>query len=207
MNRNADIFTSAARGFVAVVAGLVTVDYDRPALGEWDVRALVGHTSRALATVETYLASGTGPVKVDDPVEYFLAVLADPADTEQRAAQDAGVAERGREAGAKLGPQPARQVADVADRVTALVAATPLEAPVASPAGTMTLGAYLPTRTLELAVHTLDLCRAVGADPPPELNAPVAATLELVGRIAGRRQHRADLLLLLLGRGSALSAL
>lgn len=207
MNRNADTFTSSARGFVAVVAGLVTTDYDRPALGEWDVRALVGHTSRALATVETYLASGTGPVQIDDPVEYFLAVLADPADTEQRAVQDAGVAERGREAGAKLGPHPARQVADVADRVIALVEATPLEAPVASPAGTITLGAYLPTRTLELAAHTLDLCRAVGADPPPELDAPIAATLELVGRIAARRQHRAELLLLLLGRGSALSAL
>lgn len=192
---------------MAVVTDLVPADYDRPALGEWDVRSLVGHTSRALVTVETYLASGNGPVQVDDPVEYFVAVLADPADIEQRTSQDAGVAERGREAGVNLGSDPARRVADVAGRVIALVAATPPEAPVATPAGTMTLSAYLPTRTLELVVHTLDLCRAMGAVPPPELDVPIVATLELVGRIAARRQHRADLLLLLLGRGSALNAL
>ena len=35
-----------------------------PGLGEWDVRSLVGHTSRALLTVETYLASPAEVVKV-----------------------------------------------------------------------------------------------------------------------------------------------
>ncbi len=207
MKTNADTFARAARSFVEVVAGLAPADYGRPGLGEWDVRALVGHAGRALTTVETYLAAGAGPVGIDDPVEYFVAVLADPADTTQRAVQDTRIAERGRQAGAELGPDPAGRVATLADRVVALVAATPPEAPVASPAGTMTLDAYLPTRTLELAVHTLDLCRAIGSVPPAELDAPVAATLELVGRIAARRRQRAELLLLLLGRGSALSAL
>ena len=30
--------------------------WERPGLGEWDIRALVGHTSRSLLTVEIYLA-------------------------------------------------------------------------------------------------------------------------------------------------------
>jgi hypothetical protein len=47
-------FTDAARWFVQMVP-LVGERWNRPALGEWDVRALVGHTSRALLTVEMYL--------------------------------------------------------------------------------------------------------------------------------------------------------
>lgn len=207
MDETQELFTAAARGFTAVVAGLGPDDLRRPGLGTWDVRALVGHTSRALLTVESYLAAGAGPVDVDDPVAYFFAVLPDSVPADQRAALDATIADRGRTAGEDLGPDPAGQVADLAERVIRLVAATPLDAPVATPAGTMSLAAYLPTRTFELAVHTLDLCRAVDAPPPPELDRPVAATLELVGRIAARRQHRADLLLQFLGRGSAIGAL
>src|SRR5262244_524873 len=48
-------FADAAGWFVRTAA-LVGDRWDRPGLGEWDVRALVGHTSRALVTVETYLA-------------------------------------------------------------------------------------------------------------------------------------------------------
>jgi hypothetical protein len=44
--------TDAARWFVRTAA-LVADRWDRPGLGEWDVRALVGRTSRALLTVET----------------------------------------------------------------------------------------------------------------------------------------------------------
>ena len=45
-------FADAAGWFVRTAA-LVGDRWDRPGLGEWDVRALVGHTSRALLTVET----------------------------------------------------------------------------------------------------------------------------------------------------------
>ncbi|MDQ1356307.1 MAG: hypothetical protein QOG44_680, partial [Acidimicrobiaceae bacterium] len=42
-----------------------------------------------------------------------------------------------------------------------------------------TFMAYLPTRTFELTVHTLDLVCALGVEAPPVLDAPVAACLEL----------------------------
>ena len=45
-------FADAAGWFVRTAA-LVSDRWDQPALGEWDVRALVGHTSRALVMVET----------------------------------------------------------------------------------------------------------------------------------------------------------
>jgi hypothetical protein len=45
-------FADAAGWFVRTAA-LVGDRWDQPALGEWDVRALIGHTSRSLVTVET----------------------------------------------------------------------------------------------------------------------------------------------------------
>ena len=44
-------FADAAEWFSATV-GHVDDRWERVALGEWDVRALVGHTSRSLLTVE-----------------------------------------------------------------------------------------------------------------------------------------------------------
>jgi hypothetical protein len=64
----------------------------------------------------------------------------------------------------------------------------------------MPLVDYLPTRTFELTVHSLDLARALGVDPPEVLTPAVTACCELAGGLAGRRPHAADLLLLLTGR-------
>ncbi len=50
-------YLSAAASFVAQVAAIPASDLTGPGLGDWDLRALVGHTSRSLVTVETYLES------------------------------------------------------------------------------------------------------------------------------------------------------
>ncbi|MGZ5364794.1 MAG: mycothiol maleylpyruvate isomerase, partial [Mycobacterium sp.] len=47
-------FTSAARSFAALVHEIPAGAWGEPGLGEWDVRALVGHTSRSLTTVRSY---------------------------------------------------------------------------------------------------------------------------------------------------------
>lgn len=47
-------FTDAANWFVYTTAR-GGERWDHPGLGEWDVRALVGRTSRSFLTVETYL--------------------------------------------------------------------------------------------------------------------------------------------------------
>ena len=68
-------FTDAAQWFVRTTA-LVGNRWNLPGLGEWDVRALVGHTSRSLLTVATYLASPAATVEVATAADYFRAVRA-----------------------------------------------------------------------------------------------------------------------------------
>mgnify|MGYP003309872599 FL=1 len=66
--------------------------------------------------------------------------------------------------------------------------------------GGMRLIDYLPTRTFELIIHTMDLAKAVGVDAkPPEKG--MTATLEILGQIALYRGHASDLLLAATGRG------
>jgi uncharacterized protein (TIGR03083 family) len=189
------LFSAAAEGFVAVVAAVGDDAWDRPALGEWSVRDLVGHTSRALSTVETYLADAPVEITLHDPLDYLRAALQGQVDHSL-------VAARGKAAGVALGDDPAAAVAELVARITALVDATADDAPVrlaVLDAG-LTLRTYLPTRTLELTVHTLDLADAVGTSPPPILEGPIAACLTLVAAAAGARPDAAGVLLALTGR-------
>src|SRR4029450_11913872 len=105
-------FTDAAEWFVRTVA-LVGYRWARSGLGEWDVRALVGHTSRSLLTVEMYLARPAATVEVASAADYFRATRA--------VAADPAVAARGRDAGSALGTDPATAVAELAGRVVPLV--------------------------------------------------------------------------------------
>jgi uncharacterized protein (TIGR03083 family) len=177
------------------VSLLSEADWARPGLGVWTVRDLVGHTSRALLTVESYLdpAQSTDSPSVPDAAGYFRAAataLADPST----------VAERGRQAGAALGDEPATAVAGIAERVLALVDDSPDNALVTTPVGRMTLIGYLPARTFELVVHSLDLCAAVGTDIPTQLAGPLRACLQLAGQLAAEQGRAVDLLLALTGR-------
>src|SRR5829696_5147257 len=135
-------FVEAAQWFVRTAA-LVGDRWDRHGLGEWDVRALVGHTSRSLLTVETYLARPAAAAEIAGAAEYFRATRA--------AAAGPAVAARGRDAGAALGDDPAAAVAQLAARVLALVDTTDGTELVSTIAGGMRLADYLPTRTFELA--------------------------------------------------------
>ncbi|WP_369054610.1 maleylpyruvate isomerase N-terminal domain-containing protein [Kineococcus terrestris] len=183
-------FGDAAAWFVRTSA-LVAGRWQAPGLGEWDVRALVGHTSRSLSTVETYLARPAPAVEVGSAAEYFRAVSA--------AAAAPGVAQRGREAGEALGADPASAVAGLAARVLDLVAARTGEEVVTTFAGGMRLADYLPTRTFELTVHTADLAAALDlvADVPATA---AAQALHLVADLAVGTGVAGALLLVATGR-------
>lgn len=105
-------FVDAAEWFMRMAA-LVGDRWNQPALGEWDVRALVGHTSRSFLTVETYRDRPAARVDVTSAADYFRASRA--------AAASPAVAARGREAGTALGSDPAAAVADIAARVLRLL--------------------------------------------------------------------------------------
>src|SRR5215472_7359373 len=171
-----------AAGWFVRTAALVADRWDRPGLGEWDVRALVGHTSRALLTVETYLARPAAAADIGCAADYFRATRA--------AAAGAAVAARGRDAGTALGSDPAAAVAQIAARVVALVDDRDGTELVTTIAGVMRLGDYLPTRTFELAVHTADLATALGVSPDVPATAAaqalaIIADLALTGGLAG----------------------
>jgi uncharacterized protein (TIGR03083 family) len=167
-------FGNAAGWFVRTAA-LVGDRWTEPGLGEWDVRALVGHTSRSLLTVEAYLDRPAAAVEVASAPDYFRA-------TREMAAGPA-VAERGREAGAALGDDPAAAVADIAARVVPIVGSKDGTELLTTVAGGMRLVDYLPTRIFELVVHTCDLARAL--DLPMEVPATAARqALQLVAELA-----------------------
>ena len=183
-------FAEAAAWFVRTSA-LVGDRWSHPGLGEWDVRSLVGHTSRSLLTVETYLARPAAAVEVHSARDYFRATGA--------AAADPAVAARGRDAGAALGPDPAAAVAEIAARVVPLVDARDGTELVTTIAGGMRLRDYLPTRTFELAVHTADLATAL--DVPLDVPATAAAqALQVVADLAVSDGLAGPLLLAATGR-------
>jgi hypothetical protein len=90
-------------------------------------------------------------------------------------------------------------VAAIAARVTALVDRQDPATLVTTIAGGMRLGDYLPTRTLELAVHTTDLATALGAplDVPPTA---AAQALGLITELAVADGRAGPLLLATTGR-------
>jgi uncharacterized protein (TIGR03083 family) len=183
-------FTDAAGWFVDTTAR-VGDRWTEPGLGEWDVRALVGHTSRSLLTVEAYLARPAAAVEIPATADYYTATRA--------AAAAPAVAARGRDAGAALGTDPPAAVAEIATRVLRLVDGQDGTGLVTTIAGGMRLQDYLPTRTFELAVHTCDLARALGL--PLDVPATAAAqALQVVAELAVAGGVTGPLLLAATGR-------
>jgi uncharacterized protein (TIGR03083 family) len=184
-------YADAATWFVDTAAA-VGHRWEEPGLGEWDVRALVGHASRSFITVETYLGQPAAAAEIDSPAGYVRAT--------RLIARGPDVAARGRDAGAALGADPAAAVAELATRVTALVERCDGTELLTTIAGGMRLADYLPTRTFELAVHTSDLARAL--DLPLDVPASAAAqALQVVTELAVGDGHAGPLLLAATGRG------
>ncbi|MGB3764757.1 MAG: maleylpyruvate isomerase N-terminal domain-containing protein [Ornithinimicrobium sp.] len=146
--------------------------WEEAGLGDWTVRDLVGHTSRALLTVESYLGSEERCVEVETATDYFHLALASIGDPQ-------AVTERARAAGAALGKDPSQSVAKITERVLARVRSTGEDDPVSTPVGVMRLRDYLPTRTFELTVHTSDLVVALGSSDAVPATA-AAESLRLV---------------------------
>ena len=64
-------FLSAAAAVADLVDTIPSTAWDGPGLGVWDLRALVGHTSRALVTVVTYLGQPAAAEEIATPEAYY----------------------------------------------------------------------------------------------------------------------------------------
>ena len=113
-------FSEATAGFVDAVLSVPDDAWVAPGLGVWNVRQLVGHTSRALVTVEQYLDTMPAEVTIHSPFDYYTLGLQVATTTLHD-----DVAERGRQAGAALGDDPVPAIRELCQRVLDRVAANP----------------------------------------------------------------------------------
>lgn len=185
-------FVSSARAVGSTVDAIPTDAWDRPGLGDWTVRDLVGHTSRALITVIDYLARPAPEEVIGSAPAYLAAVSTGTVDPR-------AVAERGRLAGRELGDDPASRFGRlVGEAIQAVEAADPDQV-VHTIFGGMRVAAYLPTRTFELCVHGLDIAAATGVP----IDLPAAALEDacaLAVTTAVRSGRGVEVLMALTGR-------
>jgi uncharacterized protein (TIGR03083 family) len=187
-------FASAAHNFAALVHDIPADRWNGPGLGEWDLRSLVGHGSRSLITVSTYLQQPAEREDIATPQEYYEKV--NPA---ALGFAPAGIVERGRQAGRDLGEDPAATVDGLVSQVLDELSGggDPLITVIGGLG--IRLHNYLPTRTFELAVHGLDIARAVGISSTLPADVLEGATA-LAARIAVAEGHGETVLLALTGR-------
>ena len=187
-----ETYLEAGEYFASIVDQVDIDGWDEPALGEWCVRDLTGHTYRSFTTVLSYSAAPGDKVEIERPVDYFLKVAGGSVDHKQ-------VAELGRAAGLEIIDDPRMMVRGFAMYVKNKLDELGDDHIMDTIVGGMRLIDYLPTRTFELIIHTMDLAKAVGVDSkPPEKG--MTATLEILGQIALYRGQASDLVLAATGR-------
>ncbi|MDT5074538.1 MAG: hypothetical protein QOH82_3858 [Mycobacterium sp.] len=165
--KSVETFASAAGAFATLVRAIPESAWDGPGLGDWDLRALVGHASRSLITVSTYLQHPAEREDVTSPADYYVQIMEYASNTGAEA-----IIERGRQAGRELGEHPAATIEALRQRVLGELAG--VDDPLIEVIGGLgiRLSNYLPTRVFELAVHGLDIAGATGVDfavPAPVL--------------------------------------
>lgn len=187
-----DNYIQAASFFIETVECIPDGAWQKPALGVWTVRDLVAHATRAMLTVEAYSETPAKAQVVSDPTDYFMRALGTLAN---HAATD----ERARETGLALGDQPKTAVQEIADRILKRLGHMPDDFLLSPPTGGTRLSDYLPTRTLEMMVHTLDIAKAIGLEVTPP-DGPLSSTLTLLADLALRQGEGQEVALALAGR-------
>ena len=187
-----ETYLEAGEFFGGVVDQVDIDGWDGPALGEWCARDLAGHTYRSFTTVLSYSAKPGDKVELERPVDYFLKASEGLADPKQ-------VAERGRAAGLEIIDDPKMMVRGFAMYVKNKLEELSDDHIMATPVGGIRLIDYLPTRTFELIIHTIDLAKAVSVDDkPPESG--METTLQILGQLALYRGYASNLILAATGR-------
>lgn len=162
-------FRYASQWWRSIVGAVPDERWDRPALGEWSVRHLVAHTSRAYRTIPEYIGGDVkDPTPIATAAEYYRIVLAEET-------PHVHIAERGRR-DADLETDWVSATDRLANEVVTLVDSLPADKEMYLFVGVMHLDQYLVTRVTELIVHGLDLAAAIDmpTEPPVEASRMVA---------------------------------
>ncbi|WP_035253606.1 maleylpyruvate isomerase N-terminal domain-containing protein [Agrococcus lahaulensis] len=192
-------FDDAASDLVQLVRRVPRERLDGPGLGEWTLRELIGHTSRAITTVTAYLAQPEPEaVTIHSASEYLEVVLRQHGD-------DEAILLRGRAAGAALGDDLAAEIEAMHVEAAAAIAAAGPDRRIAIGGDAtiaMRLGEYLRTRVFELTVHGIDIADTAGVEWTP-VPAHVLDALHLAAVNASARGAGIESLRLLTGRRPA----
>ncbi|WP_433290734.1 maleylpyruvate isomerase N-terminal domain-containing protein [Actinoplanes sp. CA-030573] len=192
-------FRSAAVSYVDLVSRIPAKRWDLPALGDWTLRDLAGHTvSSALRQVPEVLGTPAEEVAVGTAEGFWAYAKNVPDDI--LAAYTAASGADAHATGLLLGADPAAVVGELAGRATQALAAAGDDDIVATPIGGMRAREWLRTRTFELVVHGIDTAAAGGV---PHGIAPeaLAEATTLAARLAVALGDGEALLRALTGRG------
>ena len=195
-NRAADIrsaFRESIQQFVEVVERVPSGAWDRPGLGEWSIRELVGHVVGVIdgAVADTGHAES---MAAEGAAAYYVQAMSSPRVHEE-------VAERARTRAASFGDNPVEAARAVVARTLDVVDALDDAAPVTTTIGPVRLVDFLPTRVMEVVIHTMDIAEAAGLAVEPSHDA-LTATLALVSEIAVAHGDGVALAMELSGRRS-----
>jgi len=186
-----EAYLEAAEYFAALVDGVDIDAWEEPALGQWTLRDLAGHTYRSISTVVGYSEKPAAQVDVESSTQWILNVR-------QNANPDR-IAELGRSAGLEIMDSPQMMVRGFLNMARERVNDLDDDFILATPQGGMRLTDYLQLRTMELVIHGGDFARALGVDAaPPDSGMQVALQVlagvavaegrgpELAGALTGR---------------------
>ena len=149
-------FASAAAAFARLVREIPETAWDGPGLGGWDLRSLVGHTSIALSSVGAYLKAPAEREDVASAADYYALVHKFASSAEATTGNE----EAGRRAATELGLDPAGAVESLVEHALSDLAGEEDQLIKVAGGVGIRLSSYVPTRTFELAVHSLDIARA-----------------------------------------------
>ena len=189
-------FGESADFLVSVVDAVADDQWDQPALGEWTVAQLAVHASRGASTVSAY-ADEDAELTLHSAAEYYSTALAIEG-------VHGAVASRAVEQAEQVEGPVAEYVREAVSGAEEVLTRIPADRVLGTVVGGIRLIDYLPTRIVELVVHTLDLADAIGAEVTVPRRA-MAITLETLGDLAADRPDLLDPALLvraLTGRGT-----
>lgn len=191
-----EAFKEATDFLVGVVDSVGDDEWDRPALGAWNVAQLAVHASRGASTIVDY-ASEPAELELGSAAEYYSRAMSLEGVHE-------AVASRTVEQAAALEVPVAQYVREAVHEANEVLSRTPANQVLGSIVGGIRLVDYLPTRIVELVVHGIDLADALGREAEVPRSS-MAITLETLGDLAVERPDLLDptrILRAITGRGT-----
>jgi hypothetical protein len=186
-------FRQAATFFADTVDKIGPSQWDESALGVWNVRDLVGHTSNSIGRIAEFGQTRADKADITSAAHHYHVGLSAPDIDEL-------IAAGGKSAGETLGDDPAETARTLLNATLPILDTIPDGTIISYPSGGIQVEHYLETRVLELTVHTLDILAATGI----QLEVPreaLSCTLHLLADLAVDSGFGGQLALLATGRG------